>query len=328
LTREPLPVQHPRPSIVVSKCIEFDSCRYNGAMIPSEVVSSLKAHVDFIPVCPEVEIGLGVPREPIRIIRDRGEERLWQPATERDLTPAMTEFAQGFLGRLGPVDGFILKFRSPSCGIKEVKVYGGKDKGPASGKGPGFFGREVLERFGDLAVEDEGRLRNFRIREHFLTKVFTLTRFREARQAGSMRAIVKFQAENKLLLMAYNQKAMREMGRVVANPEKEDVRRVFDRYGTLLRTALAQSPRRPSAVNVLMHAMGYFSDELVGKEKQFFLASLEKYRELKIPLSVPVGIVNSWLARYDREYLAGQTFFEPYPEDLVQVTDSGKGRDV
>jgi uncharacterized protein YbgA (DUF1722 family)/uncharacterized protein YbbK (DUF523 family) len=319
---------HPRPSIVVSKCIEFDACRYNGAKIPSDVVSALKAHVDFIPVCPEVEIGLGVPREPIRIISEGGTARLWQPATDRDLTGAMTGFAKSFLEGLGPVDGFILKFRSPSCGMKEVKIYGGKGKAPPAGKGAGFFGREVLARFGDLAVEDEGRLRNFRIREHFLTKVFALTRFRETREAGSMGAIVKFQAENKLLLMAYNQKAMREMGRVVANPEKEDVRSVFDRYGTLLSTALAQAPRRPSAINVLMHAMGYFSDELTGREKQFFLASLDKYRELRIPLSVPVGIVNSWLARYDRPYLAEQTFFEPYPEDLVQVTDSGKGRDV
>lgn len=319
---------HPRPAIVVSKCIEFDSCRYNGAMIPSEVVRALKAHVDFTPVCPEVEIGLGVPREPIRIIRIDGEDKLWQPATGRDITDAMTGFARDFLGRVGAIDGFILKFRSPSCGIKEVKIYGGKGKAPASGKGAGFFGRAVLDAFGDLAVEDEGRLRNFRIREHFLTKIFTLSRFRETREAGSMGALVKFQAQNKLLFMAYSQKVMREMGRVVANPDRKKVGEVLDEYETLLRAALAGAPRRPSAINVLMHAMGYFSDELAAKEKQFFLASLDKYRETRIPLSVPVSIINSWLARFDREYLSEQTFLEPYPGDLVQVTDSGKGRDV
>lgn len=319
---------HTRPSIVVSKCIGFDSCRYNGAMIPSEVVSALREHVDFVPVCPEVEIGLGVPRDPIRIIREGAEDRLWQPETQRDVTDAMTGFTREFLYGLGPVDGFILKFRSPSCGLKEVKIYSGKGKAPASGKGAGFFGREVLRAFGDMAVEDEGRLRNFRIREHFLTKVFALARFRKAREARSMGVLVKFQAENKLLLMAYNQKVMREMGRVVANPERKKVDYVLDTYGGLLRAALAQAPRRTSAINVLMHAMGYFSSDLTGREKQFFLGSLDKYREMKIPLSVPVGILNSWLARYEREYLAGQTFFEPYPEDLVQITDSGKGRDI
>ncbi|MGD9403039.1 MAG: DUF523 and DUF1722 domain-containing protein [bacterium] len=320
--------EHVRPSIVVSKCIEFDSCRYNGAMIPSEVVGSLKDFVDFIPVCPEVEIGLGVPRDPIRIISEGGEERLWQPATQRDVTDDMKGFTRGFLEGLGPVDGFILKFRSPSCGMKEVKIYGGKGKAPASGKGAGFFGREVMAAFGDLAVEDEGRLRNFKIREHFLTKVFALARFRLVREARSMKSLVEYQAGNKLLLMAYNQNAMREMGRVVANPAKKRIDEVLRDYEALLLRALAKAPRRASAINVLMHALGYFSDELTGREKSFFLGSLEKYREMKIPLSVPVGIVNSWLARYDRPYLAEQTFFEPYPGDLVEVTDSGKGRDV
>ena len=318
----------PRPAIVVSKCIEFDACRYNGAMIPSDVVKLLKGHVDFLPVCPEVEIGLGVPREPIRIVRDDGREILWQPATDRDLTGAMAEFAESFLSGLGKIDGFILKFRSPSCGIKEVKIYGGRGKGPASGKGAGFFGRAVLEKFGGLAVEDEGRLRNYGIREHFLTKVFTLARFRETRAARSMGALVSFQAENKLLFMAYNQRAMRAMGRVVANPGHRRVDEVLADYGTLLGEALARAPRRNSAINVLQHAMGYFSDELAPREKQFFLDSLRKYREMRVPLSVPVGIVSSWLARFDREYLSAQTFFRPYPEDLVEVTDSGKGRDL
>ena len=320
--------EFPVPVVVVSKCIEFEACRYNGAMIPSDVVRLLKDHVRFMPVCPEVEIGLGVPREPIRIVRLEGSERLWQPATERDLTDAMTAFAAGFLDSLGEVDGFILKFRSPSCGLKEVKIYDGLDKGPASGKGAGLFGRAVLERFGGLAVEDEGRLRNFGIREHFLTKVFALASFREMGRAPGMGALVEFQARNKLLLMAYNQTAMREMGRVVANRDRRAVGEVIERYGALLRSALARAPRRNSAINVLQHALGYFSDELSAREKAFFLESLDRYRAMKVPLSVPVGIVSSWLARFDRPYLAGQTFFRPYPEDLVEVTDSGKGRDL
>ena len=318
----------PRPRIVVSKCIEFDACRYNGAMIPSDVVKGLKPHVDFVPVCPEVEIGLGIPRDPIRIIRIDGRERLYQPATERDLTEAMREFTARFLEEVREVEGFLLKFRSPSCGLKEVKIYGGFGNAPAWGKGAGFFGRAVLERFGDIAVEDEGRLRNFRIREHFLTRVFTLARFRETRRARSMGALVRFQARHKLLLMAYNQKAMRDMGRVVANPGREPVEDVLAKYGRLLRGALSSAPRRNSAINVLQHALGYFSEDLTGREKAFLLGLLERYREMHIPLSVPVGIVGSWIARFEEPYLAEQVFFAPYPEDLIEVTDSGNGRDV
>ncbi len=297
-------------------------------MIPSDVVKKLKGHVDFMPVCPEVEIGLGVPREPIRIVLVEGRERLWQPATDRDLTDAMTQFAGTYLGALRDIDGFILKFRSPSCGMKEVKIYPGREKGPAAGKGPGIFGRAVLERFGDLAVEDEGRLRNFGVREHFLTKLFTLARFRETQAARSMAAMVKFQAQHKLLLMAYNQKAMRDMGRVVANAGRKKIDEVMAEYGALLRAALARAPRRNSAINVLQHAMGYFSAGLTPREKAFFLDALDKYREVRVPLSVPVGIVNSWLARFDEEYLLEQIFFQAYPEELVEITDSGKGRDL
>ena len=317
-----------RPRIVVSKCLEFDSCRYNGVMIPSEVVRMLRPHVDFLPVCPEVEIGLGVPRDPIRIVRVDGKDHLWQPATERDITQAMLDFTRDHLDGVGEVDGFILKFKSPSCGIKEVKIYGGFGEGPASGKGAGFFGRAVLERFGHLAVEDEGRLRNFRIREHFLTRVFSLARFRAMKGEGSMASLVRFQTRHKMLLMAYSEKALREMGRLVANPEKKPLDAVLADYEKLLHAALAGPPRYKSAINVLMHALGYFSKALTHREKAFLLASLDKYRDRRVPLSVPISIVSSWITRFEEDYLAEQVFFEPYPEDLVEVTDSGKGRDV
>ncbi|MFZ1947922.1 MAG: DUF523 and DUF1722 domain-containing protein [bacterium] len=318
----------PKPTIVVSRCLEFESCRYNGTMMPSEVVRSLMPYVEFLTVCPEVALGLGVPRDPIRIVRAEAGPRLVQPATGRDLTADMTGFAASFLGSLPEADGFILKFRSPSCGLKDVKVYAGADAHGTAGKGPGFFGAAVLERFGDLAVEDEGRLTNFRIREHFLTGVFTLARFRQCAAAGSMKDLVEFQARNKLLLMAYNQTQMRRMGRLVANPEKRPAREVFADYGKQLRAALASPPRYTSSINVLMHALGYFSEGLSREEKAFFLASLEDYRQERIPLSVPVGIVKSYIVRFGEDYLAPQSFFQPYPERLVEITDSGKGRDL
>lgn len=317
-----------KPRVVVSKCLEFAACRYNGAMIPSDVVRSLKPHVEFVPVCAEMEIGLGVPRDPIRIVAGESGLTLVQPSTGRDVTSDMNRFVDSFLGSLGEVDGFILKYRSPSCGLKEVKIFPAPAAKTTVGKTAGFFGGAVLERFPYLAVEDEGRLNNFRIREHFLTRIFTLAAFRGVMRAGAMRDLVAFQARNKLLLMAYNQKELRHLGRLVANLEKRPVPEVFAEYREHLRAALAAQPRYTSCINVLMHALGYFSEGLSSKEKAYFLASLDEYREARVPLSVPVGIIKSLIVRFDQGYLAQQSFFEPYPAGLVEITDSGKGRDL
>lgn len=317
-----------RPRVVSSKCVEFAACRYNGVMIPSAVVRMLQPHVDFTPICPEVEIGLGIPRQPIRIVMAGGRRRLIQPETGRDVTDDMENFTASYLDSVSGVDGFILKFRSPSCGIKDVKIYAGTAKGAGSSKGAGFFGGAALERFRGLAVEDEGRLKNYRIREHFLTQLFTLADFRATRSAGSMGRLVQFQTRNKLLLMAYSQKALRILGRVVANPEKRPVDQVLEDYEDGLRSALTTAPRYTSCINVLMHALGYFSKGLSGSEKAFFLDTLEEYRRQRVPLSVPIGIIRSYIVRFEQPYLDDQAFFEPYPEDLVNVTDSGKGRSV
>jgi uncharacterized protein YbgA (DUF1722 family)/uncharacterized protein YbbK (DUF523 family) len=315
-----------KPRVVVSKCIEFDRCRYNGLMISSELVAKLKDFVEFVPVCPEVEIGLGVPRDPIRIIRTGGKLRLVQPATGRDLTDDMERFAARFLDTLAAVDGFILKGRSPSCGLKEAKIFPGPDNPSAVAKGMGFFGNAVMEAFPLVPVEDEGRLTNFRIREHFLTRVFTLWRFRKLKSSPRMKDIIAFQAENKLLLMAYNQKELRVLGRIVANFEKHPIDVVLSAYEGHLLRALSKRARYASDINVLMHALGYFSEELKSEEKAYFLDSLEQYRSGKIPLSACLSVIRSWIVRFDEPYLEAQTYFEPYPAGLVEITDSGKGR--
>lgn len=316
----------PRPRVVVSRCLGFAHCRYNGLTIASDEVERLKPHVDFRPVCPELELGLGVPRNPLRIVVINNEPRLMQTVSGRDLTEEMRRFADSFLSSIGELDGFILKSRSPSCGIKDVKLYSSLGKEGPMGIGRGLFGDAVLERFPHLAVEDEGRLTNFRIREHFLTKLFALARFREVRASGEMQALVQFQAENKLLLMAYNQGELAALGRIVANPERRPFAQLAKEYEARLWRALARMPRYPSMINVLMHSLGYFSERLSSQEKAFFLEMLARYREGKIPLSVPQGILRSWAVRFEEDYLLQQTFFQPYPEELVEITDSGKGR--
>lgn len=312
-----------RPRLVVSKCLGFDRCRYDGSIVSSSVVAALRDWADFIPVCPEMEIGLGVPRPPIRIVQAPQGPRLLQPATGRDLTDAMQAFAASFLDALPPVDGFVLKNRSPSCGLKDAKVYASAEKGPSVGVRAGFFGGVVVARFPDLPAEDEGRLTNRALREHFFTAVFALARLREAVDTGQMGRLVNFHTRHKFLLMALSQKHLQELGRIIANPERLPVREVLARYTERFRAGLARPFRRPSAVNVLLHAFGYVSDRLSTAEKGYFLDTLIRYREGQIPLTVPVGVLRAWIVRFNEPYLAEQAFFRPFPEVLMMPLDSG-----
>jgi uncharacterized protein YbbK (DUF523 family) len=160
-----------KPRVVVSKCLGFAPCRYDGSMIADERVRRMKGHVEFLPVCPEMEIGLGCPRESVRVVLVRGRPHLIQPSTGRDVTAAMRRFAERFLGGLGRVDGFILKSRSPSCGVRDVKVYAGADAEEPLRLGAGLFAAAVLRRFPDAAVEDDERLRDAKVRRRFLGKL-------------------------------------------------------------------------------------------------------------------------------------------------------------
>jgi uncharacterized protein YbgA (DUF1722 family)/uncharacterized protein YbbK (DUF523 family) len=308
-----------KPRVVVSRCLEFEPVRYNGQMMRSEFVRALLPFIEPITVCPEVDIGLGVPRQTFRLVKAKGEKRLYQPETGLDLTDRMLEFADEFLSSLPPVDGFIMKSGSPSSGVRGVKVYGSLKPSPVVERSSGLFGGVVRERFGHLAVEDERRLGNARIREHFLRKLFTLARFRHAKSSEAMRDIVEFHTVNKLLLKTYNQKETRVLGRVVANQEGRPVEEVYRLYGEHLYSALRRAPRCTSYVNTLMNAMGYFSRGLSGAEKRFFLDRLDDYREGRAPLVAPVDILRSWVARFGEPYLGRQTFFDPYPEELVDV---------
>ena len=316
-----------KPIVVVSKCLGFDSCRYNGQMIPVDFIEKMKPYVHFVPVCPEVEIGLGIPRDPIRILSVNGDLRLMQPITGHDYSDKMKHFALEFLQSLPDVDGFILKGRSPSCGVKDVKIYQSIDKGPSIGTTRGFFGEAVFNAFPFLPIEDEGRLSNIKIRDHFYTSLFVLADFRQLRGQPSRQQLVRFHTELKMVLMAYNQSEMRVMGRIVAQVNKEPINEVYNDYQSHLLKALFRSPKAPSIINVFMHALGYFSTRLHSNEKAFFLDSLEKYRSGRSTFATNLQLLRSWVIRFDEPYLKGQRFFNPYPEELMELVDSGKGRE-
>jgi len=317
--------EFPKPKVVVSKCIEFEACRYNGMLIASPIVNTLKDYVEFITVCPEVEIGLGIPREAVRLVQEDDKIKLKRSMSGDDHTEAMHEFSKNFLDSLTDVNGFILKSRSPSCGLKQVKLYNKIGKVQAiSSKSTGLFGQAVLDMFEGLAIEDEGRLTNLHIREHFLTKLFTLTKFQLLEM--NMKELVKFHTDNKYLFMAYDQTKMRSAGRIVANHDKLPIEKVFEKYKEILYKMFSKNSRITSNINVLMHIFGYFSKQLTSPEKAHFLDQLEIYRNKQIPLVVLTAILQSWVQRFEQEYLQGQTYFQPFPRELMHITDSGKGR--
>jgi len=313
-----------KPNVVISNCLELSACRYNGQVVKDDFVKKLAKHVSYIPVCPEVAIGLGTPRFPIRIVSQRNQSRLIQPATGMDVTNKMVDFTKQFFDKLRDIDGFILKFRSPSCGMKDVRIYASAEKSAAIGKTSGLFGGAVIQKFGGLAIEDEGRLRSLRIREHFLTKLFTLARFRFVKEKAKISALANFHAACKFLLMAYSQQELRILGNIVANHEKREISEVLEKYEAHLKKAMENPPKRTANINTLTHILGYFSRNLTAKEKQFFLETVELYREGRVPFTSTITLLKGWSVRFQNEYLLDQFLFEPYPIELLEWTDAGR----
>lgn len=319
-------VRHPEPIVVVSQCLGFKNCRYNGQTVHDRFVEKLGEHVKYITVCPEEEIGLGTPRDPVRIGQTDNGIRMVQPATGKDYTGRMVDFAESFLGNIEHADGFIMKNRSPSCGINDVKIYHHLDEPAGSERGKGMFGGRLAEYFPGAAIEDEGRLKSFSIREQFLTNLFANARFREIDREKKMKDLVDFHSSHKYVFLSYNEKAMREAGRIVANHDRLPEEEVFSLYRDKMNGIFSGQARYTTIINTLYHIFGGISEKLTAQEKEFFLNSVEEYRDERIPLSALVQLLKSYVIRFDNDYLQGQVFLDPYPSDLVAITDSGKGR--
>lgn len=304
--------------MVLSRCLGVEACRYNGKMIREDFIHQLSSYVEFRPVCPELEIGLGVPRDPIQIISGDGGRTLVQPATGRDLTRSMITFSQGFSKRLKEVDGFILKSRSPSCGIRDTKIHDA-DQVTVLERGAGIFAAAILERFPDTAVEDEKRLRNRIRREHFLTRLYVLARLRRIARQPTREALSRFHAANHLMLMAYNRTELDQLDRLLSDNGDADAAVLARAYKRRLSNALSRSPRYTSLIGVLIYALGPISKQLTDRDKARFLDRLERFRNGKIPASGPVGLLRSWVMRHGTRDLRNQTLFNPYPTELNDI---------
>jgi len=320
--------EHVRPRVYFSLCLGYEHCRFDGAIIRSEPVERLKGYVDEVHDCPEMGIGLGVPRRPINIKTDGEGQRLLQPATGRDLTEEMTGWVEERLDDLREVHGFVLKAKSPSCGMGDVKVYGPTGRGLITGKADGFFGREVRRRYSGLAVEDEARLSDPTILDHFLTKLFTLARFSVSRERGGAKDLIDFHSVHKFLLMAYSRKELGELGAIVATQKGKGLERAWDLYGIHLSKAMVKGARYTAHMNVLSHCFGYVSDRLEPGEKGFFLDLMEAYRDDRVPLSTCKEVMRGMIIRFDQSYLKDQVYFRPYPVELAPGYDPKRQREL
>lgn len=302
----------------ISSCLLGNNVRWNaGHQRDRYLVETLGQFVEWVPVCPEVEIGLGIPRETLRLVGDPTAPRLVTTKTGVDHTDAMQQWAKERLDALAEEDlcGFVFKCDSPSSGMVRVKVYNAK--GHPEKKGVGIFARAFMDRFPLIPVEDDGRLHNPAIRENFIEQIFTLKRWREARGGRTcVGDVVDFHTRNKLLLMAHSPKHLTAMGRLVAGAKKMPCQELLGAYEAALLDALRLKTTNRKNANVLQHMLGYFKKALSADEKQELLEVIDHYRRQMLPLVVPLTLFRHFVRKHRQPYLLQQTYLNPHPVEL------------
>lgn len=319
----------PVPNIFVSACIGKDHCRYDGTIISDDHVRRLKEVSNVTYACPEMAIGLGAPRESLRLVYDKEQDKIKFMTTNTgiDYTDQMTEFSHKYIDKLKTkdIDGFILKAKSPSCGISGVKLYKGIGKSHAlNAKNPGVFGKIVQDTFTDIPIENERRLSNYNIRELFYIKLFTVATYRELSEHFTMKELVNFHSNNKYLFMTFHQLFLKQLGNIVANHNKLPLDEVKENYKHILLELLSKEPTKQKRINVLTHIYGYFKERISTEEKAYYFDVLDDYINNKVPYSNVITLLKGFAIRFNEEYILRQTILEPFPKELISVIDSGK----
>lgn len=300
-----------KPRVILSAC--FDKpFRYNGGEIRDEFVDRVKHYVEPLFICPEVEIGLGIPRAPLVLVKEGSEKRLLQPLTGRDLTEAMEEYLENRVAQLREIDGAILKAKSPTCGVSSVKLYKGKS---VIGLTSGLFADHLGESFPNLPIEDELRLRNRSLHYHFLVRVFAFADLRELVSNPTAEKLVEFHTRYKFLLLTYNQEALKVLGRLVACGDRPLEVKVRE-YSEIFLRAFNRIPSRSRHANTLYHITGHFSKRLNHKERRHLLSLIERYKEGKLDISAPLEVIKSLAFRFEESYITLQRYVQPFPEEL------------
>lgn len=304
--------------IGVSTCLLGENVRYDGGHAHDPFVTqTLGMFAEFVPVCPETECGMPIPREPLRLTGDPDRPRLVTRKTGIDETARMDGWIAQKIPALAAENlcGFIFKSKSPSSGLYRIKVYG--ENNTVRNTGTGLFARAFTRAFPDIPVEEAGRLNDPRLREHFIERIFSLQRWRD--QVSSNKTIgglVDFHTRNKYLILSHSPNHYRQMGKLVADAGGLPMETLFERYEGLLLKALDLKTTEKKHINVLQHMMGFFKKDLSVNEKRELMDIFDQYRLGYVPLIVPITLIRHYVMKYDQEWLKAQTYLNPHPFEL------------
>ncbi len=307
-----------KPKIAISACLLGAEVRFNGGHKESQLCSQILAkHFDFVPICPEVAIGLGTPREAIRLVGEPNAPRaIGTRNRELDVSQALSDYGQRMATELHDLSGYIVMQKSPSCGLERVKVY--QDNGyPAAGGGTGLYTAAFCRQRPDLPIEEDGRLNDPVLRENFLTRVYAYAEWQRLLAAGlTRRAITDFHARYKYQLMANNPLQYKALGRLLGDLGQHDPAELGPRYFSQLMAALKRCATRGTHSNVLQHLSGYLKQALSSADKQELQQLIEQYRNGIVPLVVPLTLLKHHLRQHPHGYVAQQAYLQPHPETL------------
>lgn len=305
-------------TVGASACLLGEKVRYDGGHKHDRFITdTLGKFFSYVPVCPEVECGLPVPREPMHLAGDIIDPRLVTVNTGIDHTVRMQNWARGKLGQLegSGLCGFIFKAKSPSSGMRGVKVY--RDAKPPVYSGTGLFAAAFMKKFPLIPVEDEGRLHDPGIRENFIERIFVYHRWQELVRAGNTAArFIEFHTRHKYLVMAHSPRHLTQLGKIVAHAGNEDAQNTA-LYCATLMDALRLLATPAKNTNALLHIMGYFKKDLDRAEKEELHDIIDRYRRGLLPLIVPVTLLNHYVLKYDQPYLKNQHYLNPHPVELM-----------
>jgi len=310
-----------RIRVGISSCLLGNAVRYDGGHKRDDFAADLLSRfVTFVPVCPEVEVGLGTPRPSIRLVRRGSEVRLVEPRKGTDHTADMRRFAERRVRELEAEElcGFVLKKDSPSCGMERVKVWPERAGVPAARTGTGLFAEALRARFPELPLEEEGRLHDLGLRESFVERVFAYRRLRDL-LAGRLTTgeLVRFHTAEKYLLLAHDPEGYRLLGRMVAGAKAMPRARLRAEYPARFMAALARPATRGKNANVLTHMAGFVKRDLDDGDRGELHGAIADYRHGLLPLVVPITLVRHHVRRLGVAWLAGQTYLEPHPRELM-----------
>jgi uncharacterized protein YbgA (DUF1722 family)/uncharacterized protein YbbK (DUF523 family) len=313
-----MPLPPSKPKIAISACLMGDEVRYNGGHKESRLCSRvLTDYFDFITVCPEVSIGLGIPREPIRLVGNPYQpEAVGTIDREINVTGPLAEYGRKMAAELSDICGYIFMQKSPSCGLERVKVYN-PHGAPVDGGGRGIYAQAFCAQHPNLPVEEDGRLNDPVLRENFLTRVFAYSAWQHLLKEGlSRRGLTDFHSRYKYLLMAHNPVQYKALGNLLGNMGKTDAETLGPQYFSELMSALKKCATRRTHTNVLQHLCGYLKKTLSADDKQEVQHVIGQYRQGIVPLVVPLTLLKHHFRQHPDPYIAQQVYLQPHPENL------------